>query len=197
MPPFRRRPLRRPIRRAILRRAARPPRPAARQALRRIREANALLARGEYAKAALIFEELANKAADRGIERTPNLALQSARAWLEAGETERAMQMIRMALEFMHRTGQLRKLHHMSGRILSELRSHGLTKEAAAIEAEIKEMLAGVDISQFQPVQVGKPANLPAQCPQCGGNVRRDEVEWIDATSAACDYCGSVIVQES
>jgi hypothetical protein len=43
----------------------------------------------------------------------------------------------------------------------------------------------------------GKPAQLPPQCPKCGGNIRRDEVEWIDATSAACDYCGSVVVGES
>lgn len=196
MPPFRRRPIRRHIRRQVLRRAVHPPRPAARQAMQRIREANALLAQGEFAQAAAIFEDLATKAAERGIERTPNLALQSARAWLEAGETERGMRLIRMALEYMHRTGQMRKLHHMSGRIVSELRSRGLTKEAADIEAEIKQMLAGIDLSAFQPVQTGKTAQLPAQCPKCGGNVRRDEVEWIDATSAACDYCGSVLVEE-
>jgi len=140
---------------------------------------------------------LATKAAERGIERSPNLALQSARAWLDAGETERGMRLIRMALEYMHRTGQLQKLHHLSGRIVSELRSRGLTNEAAQIEAEIKEMLAGIDLSAFQPMQTGKTAQLPAQCPQCGGNVRRDEVEWIDATSAVCNYCGSVLVQES
>jgi hypothetical protein len=192
----RRRPFRRPVRRFI-RRAARPPRPAARRAMRRLRDANALLARGEFSQAALILEDLATKAADRGIDRAPNLALQAARAWLEAGESERGVGLIRMALQFMHRVGQLRKLHNVSGRILSDLRSRGLTQEAASIEAEIKEMLAGVDTSAFQPMVAGKPAQLPAQCPQCGGNVRRDEVEWIDATSAACDYCGSVLVQES
>ena len=159
--------------------------------------ANALLAQGEFAQAAAILEDLANKAADRGIDRAPNLALQAARAWLEAGETERGMKLIRLALQYMHRVGQLRKLHHMSGRILTELRSRGLTQEADAIEAEIKEMLTGVDTSAFQPTHSGKPVELPARCPQCGGNVRRDEVAWIDATSAACDYCGSVLVQES
>lgn len=194
MPPFRRRPFRPPLGPRLLRRAALPP--GARIALRRLQEANAFLAQGEFAQAALILEGLANEAAKRGIERAPNLALQAARAWLEAGETERGTQLIRTALQFMHRMGQLRKLHHVSGRILSELRSRGLAQEAAAIEAEIKEMLAGIDISAFRPVQAGKPAELPARCPQCGGNVRRDEVEWIDATSAACDYCGSVLVEE-
>lgn len=197
MPPFRRRPFRRPVPPRLIRRAARPPRPAARRALIRLQEAHALMAKGEFEQAGVILEDLATKAADRGIDRAPNLALQASRAWLEAGENERGIGLIRKALQYMHRVGQLRKLHTVSGRILSELRSRGLTQEAASIEAEIKEMLAGVDISAFKPVHAGKPAQLPAQCPQCGGNVRRDEVEWIDATSAVCDYCGSVLVQES
>lgn len=165
--------------------------------MRRLREANAFLARGEFAEAALVMEGLANQAADRGVDRAPNLGLQAARAWLEAGDIERGMQMIRIAMQYMHRTGQLRKLNKLGGRIVSELKSRGLAQEATAIEAEIKEMLAGVDTSAFHPVQAGKPGNLPAKYPQCGGNIRRDEVEWIDATSAECDYCGSVLVQES
>jgi len=196
MPRFRRRPFRRPRRPGFIRHAGRRPGPLARRAMRRLREANAFLARGEFSEAALILEGLANQAADRGVDRAPNLALQAARAWLEAGETERGIQMTRMALQYMHRTGQLRKLNQLGTRTVSELKSRGLSQEATAVEAEINEMLAGVDTSAFQQVQAGKPANLPAKCPQCGGNVRRDEVEWIDATSAECDYCGSVLVQE-
>ena len=37
------------------------------------------------------------------------------------------------------------------------------------------------------------PPRLPAECPNCAGPVRSDEVEWIDAVSAACTYCGSVL----
>jgi hypothetical protein len=36
-------------------------------------------------------------------------------------------------------------------------------------------------------------AKLPAKCPQCGGNVLPDEIEWVDEHSAICDYCGSLI----
>jgi hypothetical protein len=140
---------------------------------------------------------LANAAAKHGIDRAPNLALQAARAWFEAGETERGMHMTRMALQFMHRVGQLRKLHQVSGRIISELRSRGLTEEAVAIEAEIEELLAGVDVSGFIFVEPTKSAHLPPQCPHCGGNVRSDEVDWIDTHSATCNYCGSVLVQET
>jgi hypothetical protein len=32
---------------------------------------------------------------------------------------------------------------------------------------------------------------LPANCPQCGGPVRAQEVRWTGKQSAACAYCGS------
>ncbi len=41
---------------------------------------------------------------------------------------------------------------------------------------------------------VGK---LPPECPNCGGNVHPDEIEWTDSHSAVCDYCGSIIQAES
>jgi hypothetical protein len=34
---------------------------------------------------------------------------------------------------------------------------------------------------------------LPSACPQCGGGLRSDEARWIDAGSAACPWCGSVV----
>jgi hypothetical protein len=40
------------------------------------------------------------------------------------------------------------------------------------------------------PAELGK---LPPECPNCGGSVHPDELEWTDSHSAVCDYCGSVI----
>lgn len=37
---------------------------------------------------------------------------------------------------------------------------------------------------------------LPATCPQCGGTLRSDKVQWIDAGSATCPWCGSVVKGE-
>jgi hypothetical protein len=39
----------------------------------------------------------------------------------------------------------------------------------------------------------GQRGKLPGACPQCGAPLRSDSVEWIDAQSAECDSCGSVI----
>ena len=35
--------------------------------------------------------------------------------------------------------------------------------------------------------------SLPAACPQCGGGLRSDQAQWIDADSATCPWCGSVV----
>lgn len=34
---------------------------------------------------------------------------------------------------------------------------------------------------------------LPGRCPQCGAPLRSDQVEWVDAQSAECPYCGGVV----
>jgi hypothetical protein len=38
---------------------------------------------------------------------------------------------------------------------------------------------------------------LPLKCPNCGGSVHPDELEWTDSRSAICDYCGSILETES
>lgn len=48
-----------------------------------------------------------------------------------------------------------------------------------------------------QPTQVSAPAPehpfalLPANCPRCGGPVRKDEIKWVNRQTALCAYCGS------
>lgn len=34
---------------------------------------------------------------------------------------------------------------------------------------------------------------LPTQCPQCGGTLASNEVQWISSFEARCPYCGSVM----
>jgi hypothetical protein len=40
-------------------------------------------------------------------------------------------------------------------------------------------------------------SKLPPECPNCGGSVHPDEIEWTDSRSAICDYCGSILQTES
>ena len=181
---FRRRPLRRRIPGPL------PPRRQA--ALERLQRANRLMAEGSYSEAARIFEELATGAARMRIPRAPQLFLQAGNALIKAGEKDKGMDYLRRGLQLMERMGQYQRLPIASQRILNELKSMGLDKEYGFLEKEIQQLLKhrGLNLSMDTPQQ--KP-RLPGKCPQCGGIVHPNEIEWIDDRSAACDYCGSII----
>lgn len=166
--------------------------PGARQAVLKLQEAHALMAQGAWTQAAAIFEELAGAAEARGLPRASQLFLQAGRTRIEAGEIEVGVQNLRHGLTLMDRMGQLRRLPIAAARVISELRARGLVEQAASLEAEMGVALArhGLSLAAFPPKVERR---LPAKCPQCGGTVHPDEVEWIDEHSAACDYCGSVI----
>lgn len=185
---YRRRPIR-PGGRAWQRRIAPP---VAHGVLRRINQAHALNAEGQHRQAAILFEELALDAPRQDIRRAPQFAIQAGMAWLAAGENERALDRFRRALGAIRRHAQPRRYQSASQRVFERLRQHGLTAEAAALEAELERQ-------PFEPAQAGEPPSapaarrLPGKCASCGSTLRSDEVEWIDDDSAACDYCGSVI----
>jgi hypothetical protein len=198
MPPFRRRPFlrrRRPF-------SPRPgiPRdlpPAAREALRHLKRAHDLLAQGQPADAAVIFDELAETGAKRGLPRAPQLYLQAGQAWIEAGEVERGVQRLNKGLDLMDQMQQLRRLPVVSHRILNELRDRGLTDHAAALEAKIRPMLAAHGLSSIPASSSAAKPQLPAKCSYCGGTILPDEVEWFDNQQASCTYCGSLLEAKS
>jgi len=194
MPIFRRRPF--PRRRRPLPPGWRHPRdlpPAARKAIRSLKLAHELMAQGKAAQAAAIFDELAEDASKHGIPRTPQLYLQAGRAWIDADEVERGIQRLRDGLKLMGKMGQFRRLPVVCHRVLTEMHNRGLTEQAKAIETEIQEILAAHGLSlEAVPGPRSQP-RLPAKCAYCGGNVRADEVEWVDEHHPSCVYCGSLL----
>ncbi len=181
---FRRRPRRRLSGRPV-------PPPAARRALRRLRHAHGLLAQGRSGEAAAIFEDLAAKAARRGIPRAPQLFLQAGRAWVDGGDPSRGLTSLKQGLLMMARTGNVAKAGAMAGRVLAELHARGLQEEACQLEAELRKAFPGLDLTERSAASKGQ---LPTNCPQCGGALRLDEVEWVDDRTAECAYCGSLVV---
>ena len=174
-------------------RPRRPQAPAARAALKQLQLAHRLMAQGKPAEAAPILESLADRAEARGIERAPQLNLQAGRAWLEAGEAEHAVSRLRKGLQMMHRMSQWHRLAAASPRVLADMRRHNLMEEAAALEAELKEMLAQGGLTMGSPPVAARAHRLPAKCPYCGGNVMPDEAQWLEDGRAVCDYCGSLL----
>jgi len=187
--------LRRPL--AARWRPGRAPNPAAKAALLRLRQAHARLAEGDYPQAAALFGELADSAAVHGLPRAPQLALQAGRAWVLAGDLPHGLPRLRQGLTLLVQMGQRARLPAVAGRVLAELRARGHAAEADALENELRTLAPGLALPAAPAATGPARRRLPAKCPYCGGSVHPDAVEWLDETSAACEYCGSTIQVET
>ena len=181
---FRRRPLRR------RRPGVVPPRRQA--AIERLQRANQLMAEESYSEAGRIFEELAAGALKMRLPRTPQLFLQAGNAFIKAGENEHGIELLRNGIQLMGQMGQYRRLPIVAQRVLNELKSMGLDKEHKILESEIQQIPSQKGLSLSMESHQNKP-RLPGKCPQCGGTVHPNEIEWIDDRTASCDYCGSIL----
>ena len=162
-----------------------------------MQQALRLLADGRYVEAGRLFGELADHARDNGRPlRSAQLSLQAARAWLESGDGNAAALRAQHAAQQFIAGGRPGRAARMVHNIANALRSRGFEPQAAALEQDTQARLAAVGLSldsvrmEPAPPQQG---TLPPTCSQCGGPLRADEVEWINATSAECPYCGSTV----
>jgi len=162
----------------------------------RVRQALRLLADGRYAEAGTLFGQLADRARDNGHHlRAAHLALQAGCAFLEAGDGEKAMLRSRQAVRQFIVGGRPGRAVRVLQQTITALRARGLDAQAAALEQDAQARLAEIGLSLSSvPTEPPSPSqrHLPPACPQCGGPLRADEVEWIDSSSAECPYCGSV-----
>jgi len=157
-----------------------------------LQEANFSFDKGEYGRAGELFEKIAQTADARGGPRAPLFHLQAGRARILVGQTRLGLPSIKRGLELFAQRGQLHKLHQAAGRIISELNARGLTNESAAIESWLMNMMSSMSAMYDQPAPVVRP-KLPTHCSSCGAILRTEEVEWQDAATAECAYCGSPV----
>jgi hypothetical protein len=168
-----------------------------RGALHQLRRANRLMGEGAYARAASIFEELADEAQVQGIWRSPQLNIRAGMGWVMAGEIAVGMNRILKGLRLMPEMGQVGRLPMVAARIRRNLEDLGFETQAASLNEELQQLLSGSAESAGAMPSPPSRATLPGKCPHCGGNVLPNEVEWADANSAICDYCGSLIQASS
>lgn len=181
---FRRRPFRpfRPLRR-----------PAKRLFLEQLHAAHRMMERGRHREAAELFYGLAQAGARRRHPRAPVMFLQSGRALILAGDHQEGVGRLREGLMLMARMRQWAQLARLGPRAVEELRELGLSEQAHELESWL---YATVPPRAGPSLSAPSAPRLPAKCPSCGGPVRPDQVEWISASSALCDYCGSVLEPE-
>jgi hypothetical protein len=157
--------------------------------------AHRLLGAGQAAEAAPLFAELAQGAENHGMPaRAAQLHLQTARALGQAGARADLLAPALRAVSLLKASGDLELLGVAGPRFVQELRGQGFAAEADQVQQAVNAALGGAPVPAAAAAPApASPARLPAMCPQCGGPVRSDEVEWIDDNSAECVYCGSVL----
>jgi hypothetical protein len=153
-----------------------------------LQQANQFLTNGNYTEAASAFEQLARWSEARFPERTPFLYLEAGQASLLDGQIKTGIAHLRRGLTLLATQGRFPRMHLLGQRVLRELNARGLKEEAT----EIASLLAANLPQQISPEQAStKKPILPTHCPNCGGSIRPDEVEWLDDVTAECSYCGS------
>jgi hypothetical protein len=177
-----------PRERRMLRRAAR----LAPGPMRQLVHANQLLADGQFVPAAAAFESLADGARAAGFSSAPRLYYQAARASWHAGLFPAGMQLLRTALDLLAGAGAFLVVRQMVDAAAAELNQLGRPQEAGDLRNYAEGLPGWGDASAAQPAAPAHPA-LPTHCGQCGAAVRSDEVDWIDAQTAECAYCGSPV----
>ena len=156
-----------------------------------LQHANQLMAAGDYSGAAIASQELAQGAEDGFPQRAPFLFMEAGRAAILNGQTRDGLTTLRRGLMILASQGRIHRMRIMGQRVIEELRSRSLNAEAEEIEGLLSGTLPN-GIPAGMPAATKKTV-LPTHCPSCGASLRPDEVEWIDDSTAECDYCGSPV----
>jgi hypothetical protein len=122
------------------------------------------------------------------------LYAQAARARIEMaapGSQNAAWDAVALGQRTLHLlagAGRTARAHALLARLLNALERRAYHEQAVTLRAE------GAALLGARPPTADTPqAALPTTCPSCNAPLRSDEVEWIDAQSAECAYCGSVV----
>lgn len=161
-----------------------------------LQEAIFVFDKGEYGRAAELFERIAQAADERGGSRAAFLLLQAGRARLLAGQPKLAIPSLQRGLELFAERGQYDKLQQAGERLIAELNDHGLMSEAAGMESFLRKLTPPMPAMEIPPARAGR-ASLPTRCPSCGATLRRDEIDWLDEVTAEGAYCGSPVRDEN
>jgi hypothetical protein len=161
-----------------------------------LRQAHHLMDVGEYQPAGASFWHLAENAENSGLQgRSPFLYIQAGRAFTLSGNSKMAENSFVRGFELLARSNRWRALNDVSNQVLLELKHSGNTLLAEVIETWIRSNVTeNLTSSPSKPINPNPSRpSLPAKCPYCGASVSPVDVDWFDETTAACNYCGSVI----
>jgi hypothetical protein len=162
----------------------------------RLREANELMATGQPEKAASVFLQLARQMqSSQHPRKAANLHAMAANAFADAKQEAPALQQAQVALRFFLQLQMMPRVAQFYGNIRNKMNQNGMSASVADLEKEFGNALANLPAHPMGSQQTNA-RHLPTSCPKCGAALRSDEVEWLDASTASCSFCGSVIATE-
>jgi hypothetical protein len=157
------------------------------------------MAEEQFTEAAAIYERLCAEGKDRGfVARAADFALQAARAYFSAGDVDTALANAKEGLRLLARGGRPDRIPRALSKMTAKLRDKGYSAQADELEQEAERTLSEVGLSleeaeQQSPQMPERRGTLPAKCNGCAAPIVPDEVEWHDAQTAECLYCGTVL----
>lgn len=164
----------------------------------RIRAAHQLFKNGDYTEAAKLFQDIAEKAEARGILQAPYLYLRSGAAYLETGNRIKTEEMIKKSWGLLMLQNRWRRLEISIATTTKNLQQAGQGDLAEKLNKWVDEQIPqDIRLEAIKLLNLNNSADphpkLPSKCPDCGGPVQPDEIEWYDADNPVCSYCGSVL----
>jgi hypothetical protein len=165
---------------------------SAQQALAQsIRAARELRLAGKHAEAGSAFVTLARGAESTSRRRAANFCAQAAQSLAQAGETAQSLVFARVALKLFGELELNWRAWAFYEALVKQFTTLGHTKGVDALRSEFSGKIVVISgMAQREPLPRG---TLPANCPSCTTPMRADEVDWISASRAECDYCGIVV----
>lgn len=155
--------------------------------------AHQLYQSGQFKEAALIFAQQAQEMeASRHFRRAANLHAQAAHAYADGGDEAQALIHAKAALTQFLELRMLERAPRFYTNITNKMRARGMNNQANILMNQFGDRVGALPVST-QPLPNKPKGLLPPVCPHCGGQVRSDEVEWVDPNSAECIYCGSIL----
>jgi proline racemase len=146
---------------------------------------------GKHADAAIVFVKLADAAQRVSRRRTANLCAQAAMSYAQAGQGADANLCARKALGLFTELDLYTRAFTFYMAFAKLLET---SKQNKALDALRTEFSGRAVVMQGEARKEGlRTGALPAVCPACTLPMRFDEVDWISATRAECDYCGIVV----
>jgi len=153
----------------------------------RIAQAHSFFDSGEFLQSAQLFEELGAIAEARNGPRAPRFYMQAGRGYLFARKVSEGMTLLEKGRQQFIQTGRSDVAARICFWLKDEAKSLGLAEQAEIIS---KWALKNTNANFTTPASAPHP-QLPLKCPSCGASIHPNDVNWLDNSTAECEFCGS------